>query len=80
MNWGQAISAMKRTWTAYRIAGQNGEPREDLAIRIRKIQGAMGIQKSSFPELEEMGYTDEEAGKDEEENWTNRRRKDGKDG
>ena len=59
MNWGKAVSALRKSWTAYRIAGRNGEPRADLAYRIRFIQSSLGIEKSTFPELE--GMDDEES-------------------
>jgi hypothetical protein len=59
MNWGRAVSALRKSWTAYRIAGRNGEPRADLAYRIRSIQSSLGIEKSTFPELE--GMDDEES-------------------
>ena len=52
MNWGQCCSALKRSWKAYEIAGRLGEPRGDIAWRIRNIQTQMGIEISDFPELE----------------------------
>jgi len=58
MNFGQACSALKKSWKAYKIAGRNGEPRGDIAWRIRSIESALGIEKSEFPELE--GMDDEE--------------------
>src|SRR5215469_7257433 len=58
MNWGQCCSALKKSWKAYKIAGRNGEPRGDIAWRIRSIESALGIEKSEFPELE--GMDDEE--------------------
>jgi hypothetical protein len=64
MNWGQCCSALKRSWKAYEIAGRNGEPRRDIAWRIRNIQTQMGIEKSDFPELEGMETDDEESGGD----------------
>src|SRR5215469_322306 len=60
MNFGQAISALKKSWKAYNIAGRNGTYRTDIAYRIRSIQNAMGIEKSEFPELEGMGDEDQE--------------------
>ena len=59
MCFGPACSALKRSWKAYRIAGRNGEPRGDIACRIRSIQSALGIERSEFPELEGMGMDDE---------------------
>lgn len=49
MNFGQAISAVKRSFQAYRIAGARGEPRGDIAYRINRLQSAMGLEKSQFP-------------------------------
>jgi hypothetical protein len=53
-NVGGCVSALKRSWKAYRIAKRysSGEERY-LAYRIRSIQCALGIEQS-FPELEEM--------------------------
>jgi len=59
MNWGQAVSALTKSWKAYRIVGRNGEPRSDLAYRIVSIQNAMGIEKSCFTELEGMEINDD---------------------
>lgn len=62
MTYGAAVSALTKSWTAYRIAGRNGEPRGDLAIRILNIQKNLGIPQSDglYEELEQMGYTEEE--------------------
>jgi len=60
-NWGQACSSLRKLWKSYKIAGRNGEPRSWQAWNIRKIQSAMGIEKSNFQELEgDQGLTDEE--------------------
>lgn len=60
MNWGQACSALKKLWKSYKIAGRNGEPRRDIAWKINRLQSAMGIKKSEFPELEGMDDEDQE--------------------
>jgi hypothetical protein len=65
MNYGRAVSALRKSWTAYRIAGRNGEPRADLALRIVRIQSALGIEKSVFPELQGMEMHDEELSEEE---------------
>ncbi|MGC2574708.1 MAG: hypothetical protein WA364_24605 [Candidatus Nitrosopolaris sp.] len=64
---GQCCSALKRSWKAYEIAGRNGEPRGDIAWRIRNIQTQMGIEKFDFPELEGMETDDEETSEEETE-------------
>ena len=74
MNFGQACSALKKSWKAYKIAGRNGEPRGDIAWRIRSIESALGIEKSEFPELEGMGMTDDEEeirleGQEDADDW-----------
>jgi hypothetical protein len=61
MRWGPAVSALKKLWKSYKIAGRTGEPRSDLAWKINQIQKAMGIEKSEFPELEGMETYDEES-------------------
>lgn len=58
MCWGSACSAIKKLWKSYKIAGRTGEPRSDIAWKIRNIQRAMGIPESQFEELE--GMDDEE--------------------
>jgi len=57
MRWGPAVSALKKLWKSYKIAGRTGEPRSDLAWKINRVQVAMGL-KSEFPELEGMDYDD----------------------
>jgi hypothetical protein len=54
MLWAQKL------WTSYRIAGRNEEPRADIAWKINHLQTGLGLEKSQFPELEGMGYDDEE--------------------
>jgi hypothetical protein len=66
MNFGQAISAVKRSFQAYRIAGSRGEPRGDIAYRINRLQSAMGLEKSQFPELDGMDDSEEESERDQE--------------
>jgi len=57
---GGCISGLKKLWKSYKIAGRNGEPRSWQAYSIRKIQGALGLELSSFPETEGMMMDDEE--------------------
>src|SRR5262249_13357637 len=66
MNFGQAVSALKKSWKAYKIAGRSGEPRGDLAYRIVRIQDALGIEKSTFPELQGSSYGEEWSKEDEQ--------------
>jgi len=56
--WGPAVSALKKLWKSYKFAGRTGEPRSDLAWKINRVQFAMGLEKSQFPELEGMDYDD----------------------
>ncbi|HXP49453.1 MAG TPA: hypothetical protein VN922_05850, partial [Bacteroidia bacterium] len=56
LNIGEVTSALKRSWKAYRIAGQNGEPRRDIAWRINYLEDGLGlIEKATFPELADIG-------------------------
>jgi hypothetical protein len=57
---GGCISALRKSWRAYYIAGRNGEPRNDVAHRIVSIQSALGIERSQFPGLEGMDVEFEE--------------------
>ena len=60
MNFGQACSALKRSWRAYKLAGRDGAgTRADLAWRINRLQSSMGL-KSNFPELEGMEESEED--------------------
>jgi hypothetical protein len=56
--WGPACNSLKKLWKSYKIAGRAGEPRSDIAWKIRNIQRAMGIQETFFEELQ--GMDDEE--------------------
>lgn len=58
-NWGQACSSLKKLWKSYKIAGRNGESRSWQAWKINRIQSAMGLELSTFPELQGMGYDEE---------------------
>ena len=64
---GGCISALKKLWKSYKIAGRNGEPRGDIAWNIRNLQGSLGIERSHFPELEGMDDDEELQLKSEED-------------
>jgi len=64
---GGCISALKKLWKSYKIAGRNGEPRGDIAWNIRNLQGFLGIERSHFPELEGMDDDEENILKSEED-------------
>jgi hypothetical protein len=64
---GGCISALKKLWKSYKIAGRNGEPRGDIAWNIRNLQGSLGIERSHFPELEGMDDYEENILKSEED-------------
>src|ERR1700745_3554287 len=50
---GDCINSMKKLWKKYRILGYNGEPRGDIAWKLRNLQRDLGlIERSEFPELE----------------------------
>jgi hypothetical protein len=71
MCWGPACNSLKKLWKSYKIAGRNGEPRGDIAMKIRNVQSSMGIQQSEFPELEGIGDDQEVEmiGEEKEEDW-----------
>jgi len=52
MTWGAAINSLRKFWKSYKISGRTGEPRSYAAWQINQIQDSLGIQKSTFPELE----------------------------
>ena len=70
MSWGPAVSALKKLWKSYKIAGRTGEPRGDIAWKINRLQSGMGIEKSTFPELEGMETDDEESQMSSDEELT----------
>ena len=39
MNVGQSISALRKSWRAYKIAGRNGEPRKDSRLQNKPHRG-----------------------------------------
>jgi hypothetical protein len=50
---GQSWGALRKAWKGYRIAkvnGDNGRMKE-YALKIRKLQGELGISVASFPHL-----------------------------
>jgi hypothetical protein len=59
MHLGPAWNSLKKLWKSYKIAGRTGEPRSDTAWKINRLQVAMGLEKSDFPELEGMVLDDE---------------------
>jgi len=69
LNIGEVTSALKRSWKAYKIAGQNGEPRRDIAWRINYLEDGLGlIEKATFPELAEIGVYDQDFQQENPEN------------
>lgn len=52
--YGGACSAFKKLWKKYKILGDKGEQRSDVAYNIVKIEAALGMEKSQFPELEHL--------------------------
>jgi len=68
LNIGEVTSALKRSWKAYKVAGQNGEPRGDIAWRINLLEDGLGLtEKEIFPEIQEMGGYDENQDQDQEQ-------------
>ena len=55
MTWGQACSALKKSWNSYKRARSRGEGTyntRDIALRILRIQHGLGIPQSEFPDLD----------------------------
>lgn len=50
---GQTWAALKKAWTAYKIAKAKGDQVRMLkyADRIRKLQKELGLQQARFPNL-----------------------------
>jgi hypothetical protein len=69
MNLTSAISALKGSWQNYKIAGRNGETRDDIKYRINFIQDSLGLEQS-FPELAGQQQEPEEYRlREEEQEW-----------
>lgn len=67
MKWGQVCSALKKTWKSFSSQQRKeGIYRGDLAFRIVKIQRALGIEESVFPELNQE-WVDHELSQEEKE-------------
>ena len=51
---GQTWAALKKCWTAYRIAKVKGEKENmvEYAKRIRSLQKELGFSPAKFPELD----------------------------
>ena len=64
---GEVMSALKRSWKAYKIAGRNGSYRTDIAYRINNLEDGLGIEKAIFPELDEMDVYDEDQNQESRE-------------
>ena len=61
MSFGQACSALKKSWRHYRILGREGAYRDDIGWRIQRIQQALGLERTQFE--------DQQSEEDEEE-WS----------
>jgi hypothetical protein len=70
MSLTSAISSLKGSWQNYKIAGRNGETREDIKYRINFIQDSLGLEQS-FPELaeEEQEPAEYRLREEEEQEW-----------
>jgi hypothetical protein len=52
MSLGKTWSRLKKLWRSYKIASSTGEYRTQTAYEIVKLQAALDIPRSDFPELE----------------------------
>lgn len=64
---GGCISALKKNWRAFYIAGRNGEPRGDIAWRINHIQDALGLSLTEFYEYPGIYQSREEESNEDQD-------------
>ena len=56
MTFGKSLHMLKETWTSFKRYKKDGEFRPELALRIIKVQRALGFPEiAEFPELERYG-------------------------
>jgi hypothetical protein len=55
MTFGKSFEALRKTWYAYKRNKKDGFEAPDLCLRILKIQKAIGLPLSEFPELDRYG-------------------------
>jgi len=50
---GQTWGALRKSWKGYKIAKVQGDRPKmtEYATKIRKLQGELGVQQASFPDL-----------------------------
>jgi hypothetical protein len=53
--FGTCFEALRKTWYAYKRNKKDGLPAPDLALRIMKLQKALGLPMGQFGELEWYG-------------------------
>jgi len=51
MTFGTSFEALRKSWFGYKRSRKDGFPAPDLALRILKVQKALGLPLSEFPEL-----------------------------
>jgi hypothetical protein len=52
MTFGTSFEALRKSWFSYKRSRKDGFPASDVAFRILKIQKALGLPLSEFPELD----------------------------
>jgi hypothetical protein len=62
MTVGSAISSLKKSWKMYRHNLAEGEPTDQLSLRLLKLQAGLGLEQTGWlkDELVAMGYTQSE--------------------
>ena len=51
-NFGPACQGLRKSWYAYNLTKKSGDYAGDLALRINRIQKALGFPLAEFPELD----------------------------
>jgi hypothetical protein len=58
VKFGQICEALRKSWYSYKRYRKDGYPTADLALRINRIQKALGFPMSEFQELNTYGGTE----------------------
>jgi hypothetical protein len=64
MNFGKSFEALRKSWYAYKRSRKDGFPAPDIGFRILKIQKALGLPLSEFPELDSEWVNEELSSED----------------
>ena len=65
--FGPGCNGLRKSWYAYKMTKRNGEYAGDLALRINRVQSALGFSRTEFEELDRYGGSIDEEFSGQEE-------------